>query len=95
MRGNKSDRIGERKLAELLRAGQLSAVFHEDVGVRTLRELARSYLTLTQDVTPVKRTELIRLGLNKSPNLDVAPIRNRAGHHEITSCSGQREKNVR
>jgi transposase len=51
--GNKSDRIEARKLSELLRAGQLSPVFHEDVGVRTLRELARSYLTLTQDVTRV------------------------------------------
>jgi transposase len=51
--GNKSDRIEARKLAELLRAGQLSAVFHEDARVRTLRELARSYLTLTQDVTRV------------------------------------------
>jgi hypothetical protein len=51
--GNKSDRIEARKLAELLRAGQLSAVFHEEVGVRTLRELARSYLTPTQDVTRV------------------------------------------
>ena len=51
--GNKSDRIEARKLAELLRAGQLSSVFHDDVGVRTLRELARSYLTLTQDVTRV------------------------------------------
>jgi hypothetical protein len=51
--GNKSDRIEARKLAELLRAGQLSAVFHDEVGVRTLRELARSYLTLTQDVTRV------------------------------------------
>lgn len=51
--GNKSDRIEARKLAELLRAGQLSAVFHDEVGVRTLRELARSYLALTQDVTRV------------------------------------------
>jgi transposase len=51
--GNKSDRIDARELAKLLRGGQLSAVFHEEVGVRTLRELARSYLTLTQDVTRV------------------------------------------
>jgi transposase len=52
--GNKNDRIDARKLAELLRAGQLSAVFHDDTGaVRTLRELARSYLNLTQDVTRV------------------------------------------
>ena len=51
--GNKNDRIEARKLAELLRAGQLSAVFHEDVGVQTLRELARSYVALVQDVTRV------------------------------------------
>ncbi len=52
--GNKNDRIDARKLAELLRAGQLSAVFHDDSGaVRTLRELARSYLNLTQDLTRV------------------------------------------
>lgn len=49
--GSKNDRIEARNLAELLRGGQLSSVFHDDVGVRTLRELARSYLTLTQDVT--------------------------------------------
>jgi transposase len=51
--GNKNDRIDARQLAELLRGGQLSAVFHDDVGVRTLRELARSYTTLTQDTTRV------------------------------------------
>src|SRR6202162_4135075 len=37
--GNKSDRIDARKLAELLRAGLLSAVYHGETGVRTLREL--------------------------------------------------------
>ncbi len=51
--GSKNDRIEARNLAELLRGGQLSSVFHDDVGVRTLRELARSYLALTQDVTRV------------------------------------------
>ncbi len=48
--GNKNDRIEARNLADLLRGGQLSSVFHDEVGVRTLRELARSYLTLTRDV---------------------------------------------
>lgn len=48
--GNKNDRVDARKLAELLRAGMLSPIFHEDCGVRTLRELARSYLTLTKDL---------------------------------------------
>jgi hypothetical protein len=49
--GNKSDRIDARKLAELLRANLLSSVFHEDTGLRTLKELARSYLTVNKDLT--------------------------------------------
>lgn len=51
--GSKNDRIDARKLAELLRGNQLSPVYHGDHGVRTLKELARSYLTLTQDLTRV------------------------------------------
>src|ERR1700680_3241430 len=38
--GNKSDRIDARKLAELLRAGLLSAVYHGETGLRTLRNWA-------------------------------------------------------
>jgi len=51
--GNKSDRIDARKLAELLRNGSLSAVYHGEQGLRTLRELTRSYLTLNKDRTRV------------------------------------------
>src|SRR6202034_1871061 len=51
--GNKSDRIDARKLAELLRGNQLKPVYHGEHGVRTLKELGRSYLTLTQDVSRV------------------------------------------
>jgi transposase len=51
--GSKSDRIDARKLAELLRGNQLSPVYHGEHGVRTLRELGRSYLTITQDVSRV------------------------------------------
>ena len=51
--GNKNDRIDARKLASLLRAGLLSAVYHGESGVRTLKELARSYLAVTQDLTRV------------------------------------------
>src|SRR5215469_4979618 len=47
--GNKSDRIDARKLADLLRTELVSAVYHGEHGVRTLKELARSYLALTQD----------------------------------------------
>ena len=49
--GNKNDLIDARKLAELLRAGLLSPVYHGEAGVRTLKELARSYLTITKDLT--------------------------------------------
>jgi transposase len=49
--GNKSDRIDARKLAELLRAGLLSAVYHGETGLRTLKELGRSYLTISKDLT--------------------------------------------
>jgi len=51
--GNKNDRIDARKLAELLRGGQLKQVYHGNQGVRTLKELAHSYLVLTKDVTRV------------------------------------------
>ena len=49
--GNKSDRIDARKLAELLRGGLLSAVYHGETGLRTLKELGRSYLTISKDLT--------------------------------------------
>ena len=40
--GNKSDRIEAHKLAELLRQGSLSAVYHGEKGLRILREVSRS-----------------------------------------------------
>src|ERR1700731_123234 len=51
--GSKSDRIDARKLADLLRLNQLNPVYHGEHGVRTLKELGRSYLTITQDLTRV------------------------------------------
>src|ERR1039458_761498 len=47
--GNESDRIDARKLAELLRGNQLKPVYHGETGVRMLRELSRSYLTIVKD----------------------------------------------
>ena len=47
--GSKSDKVDARKLAELLHAGLLRAVYHGENGLRTLRELARSYLTISKD----------------------------------------------
>ncbi len=51
--GNKNDRIDARKLADLLYLNKLCPVYHGETGVRTLKELARSYLALTRDLTRV------------------------------------------
>jgi transposase len=51
--GSKSDRIDARKLAELLYLNKLNRVYHGEHGIRTLKELARSYLTVTKDLTRV------------------------------------------
>ena len=51
--GSKSDKVDARKLAELLRTGMLRPVYHGENGLRTLRELARSYQTISQDLTRV------------------------------------------
>ena len=51
--GSKSDKVDARKLAELLRSGMLRPVYHGENGLRTLRELARSYQTISKDLTRV------------------------------------------
>jgi transposase len=50
--GNKNDRMDARKLSELLRARLLTPVYHGE-SVRTLRELSRSYLATSKDLTRV------------------------------------------
>src|SRR5262245_25674150 len=51
--GHKSDKVDARKLAEWLRLGQLSPVYHGNRSLRTLKELSHSYLCLVQDTTRV------------------------------------------
>ena len=51
--GSKGDKIDARKLAELLRLNNLKPVYHGEHGIRMLKELARSYLTITKDLTRV------------------------------------------
>jgi transposase len=51
--GSKGDQIDAHKLAELLRLNHLKPVYHGEHGLRTLKELARSYLTITKDLTRV------------------------------------------
>jgi transposase len=51
--GSKSDKIDAQKLADLLRTGMLRPVYHGEHGLRTLRELGRSYHTNSQDLNRV------------------------------------------
>ena len=51
--GNKTDAGDARKLAELLRAGMLRAVYHGSRSLRSLQELAHSYEVLRDDTTRV------------------------------------------
>jgi hypothetical protein len=48
--GNQNDRIDARELADRLYLNKLSSVYHGGAGVRTLKELARSYLTISKDL---------------------------------------------
>ncbi len=92
--GNKNDRIEARNLADLLRGGQLSSVFHDEVGVRTLRELARSYLTLTRDVTRVMNRikSLYRSQAIPCAGKQVYSSRHRADWLEQLQEPGQRRR---
>src|SRR5271165_4574236 len=51
--GSKSDAIDARKLAELLRAGMLSGVYHGETSAREVQQMARSYAQVTEDTTRV------------------------------------------
>jgi transposase len=51
--GSKSDRIDARKLAEQLYMNKIKPVYHGEHGLRTLKELACSYLTISKDLTRV------------------------------------------
>jgi len=51
--GSKNDKVDARKLAELLCTGMLRPVYHGENGLRTLRELARSYQSIGKDLNRV------------------------------------------
>jgi transposase len=51
--GNQNDRVDARKLSDLLYLNKLNAVYHGDHGLRTLKELGRTYLTITRDQSRV------------------------------------------
>jgi transposase len=51
--GSKNDKVDAHKLADLLRTGMLRPVYHGEHGLRTLRELGRSYQTISKDLNRV------------------------------------------
>jgi transposase len=51
--GNQNDKIDARRLADLLRLNHLHPVYHGEHGLRSLKELVRSYLTITKDLVRV------------------------------------------
>ena len=71
--GSKNDKVDARKLSELLRAGLLSPVYHGDRGSRTVKEFARSYLTITKDQTQLSGAFLNRSGTRR--NRPALPLR--------------------
>jgi len=73
--GIRNDRRDARELAELLYRDKVKSVYHGEPGLRTLKELARSYLTITRDLTRVMtriktiyRSWGIRVPANRSIN---------------------------
>ena len=52
-KGSKSDRIDARKLAEQLYMNNVKSVYHGEHGLRMMKELGRSYLTIIKDLTRV------------------------------------------
>jgi hypothetical protein len=57
--GNQNDKIDARRLAELLRLDHLTAVYHGEHGLRTLKEPVRSYLTITTDSRPCHSVDVV------------------------------------
>ena len=51
--GSKNDKVDAGKLSDLLRTGMLRPVYQGEHGLRTLRELGRSYQTISKDLNRV------------------------------------------
>ncbi len=90
--GNKSDRIDAQKLAEVLYLNKLKPVYHGEHGLRAVKELVRSYSTVTKDLTRVmSRVKAIyhRLGysLHRQASLWTAPSCGVAGEDHRAGCA--------
>ena len=94
--GNQSDKIDARRLAELLRLNHLSPVYHGEHGLRSLKELVRSYLTITKDLGTghdASEGHLSQLGhsLYRQAGLCTAPSCRVAREDQLNrECAGER-----
>jgi len=93
--GNQNDKIDARRWAELLRLDHLTPVYHGEHGLRTLKELVRSYLTITKDLARVKSRvkPFIAVGpflVRASRFMHVAIARNGSGRSRNLECAGGR-----
>ena len=92
--GPKSDKADARKLAEWLRRGELSPVYHGSRSLRTLKELSHSYLCLVQDTTRVmnRLKALFRgRGIGCSGRT-VYPVRQREQWLKLLTEAGARQR---
>ncbi len=48
--GSKNDQMDARGLAELLYLNKFNPVYHGETGIRTVKELARNYVTIGRDL---------------------------------------------
>jgi len=53
-RGNKDDKLDARLLAELLRTGALTPIYHGEKSTRAVKELTRSYVSIVADGARIK-----------------------------------------
>jgi hypothetical protein len=86
--GNQSDKVDARKLADLLRTGMLRPVYHGEHGLRTLRELGRSYQTLSKDLNRVmNRVKALYRGWSRGCGERCVPSYwQRAGNIKLRNC---------
>jgi transposase len=88
--GSKSDRIDARKLAEQLYMNKIKSVYHGEHGLRTLKELARSYLTITKDLTRVMKALYRSWGIPCTGNEVYAPRHRSEWLSKITEAGVRR-----
>jgi transposase len=53
-RGNKDDKVDAQLLAELLRTGALTPIYHGEKSTRAVKELTRSYISMVADGARIK-----------------------------------------